>query len=341
MKYFLGIETSCDETALAIVEVELESGNSRVVTNLVSSQVDLHALYGGVVPELASREHLKYLPLLWESLRTQYPEEVAGLSAIGVSVGPGLKGCLLVGVTFAQGIARAIQVPIVPVNHIEGHLLSPALDSEPLIYPHFSLVVSGGHTELILAHALGRYTVLARTRDDAAGEAFDKSAALMGLEYPGGARLAALADSRTTSRYSLPKVSREIVDLSFSGLKTAVSLLVERERPHWEGEPVLKAELAWAVQDAIVSTLLAKVRIAVNAHPDVKELHVVGGVSANRALRAAAAELPNLRVRLPQRSYCTDNGAMIALTAAMRQRAGGGGAPCSIRSRWPLEEMGL
>jgi N6-L-threonylcarbamoyladenine synthase len=163
----------------------------------------------------------------------------------------------------------------------------------------------------------------------------------MGLEYPGGARLAGLADSQTQSRYSLPKVSREIADLSFSGLKTAVSLLVERERTNWEGEPVLKAELAWAVQDAIVSALLTKVRHAMTSHPYVRDLHVVGGVSANNGLRLGAGSIPGLRVHLPQRAYCTDNGAMIALTAAVRHSSGATPLKCEVRSRWPLEELAL
>lgn len=216
---FLGIESSCDETGLAIIECG-EAGGSTILGEVLASQVSLHERYGGVVPELASREHMRNLPLLCEELFSKTGLSLNQIDGIGVTCGPGLKGCLLIGVTFAQGLALARDIPLFPVNHIEGHILSGELHVPSLHPPYVTLVVSGGHTEVILVKGLGQYECLSRTHDDAAGEAFDKSANLLELGYPGGAKLAVLADSAgPNKRCKLPRVAREMDNFSFSGLR--------------------------------------------------------------------------------------------------------------------------
>jgi N6-L-threonylcarbamoyladenine synthase len=332
----LGIESSCDETGVALVGWD-EQGRAVIRGEILASQVELHEKYGGVVPELASREHMKSLPLLCDELFTQSGCSISDVDAIGVTCGPGLKGCLLTGVTFAQGIAASVDVPLVPVNHIEGHILSAELHEQALTPPYVALVVSGGHTELVLVEALGKYTVLCRTRDDAAGEAFDKSANLLGFGYPGGARLAALADTVDSSRYKLPRVAREIPDFTFSGLKTAVLLTVERNRRELEQDPSALAEMAWSIQDAILDPLVHKTVREVSSRR--VPLVVCGGVSANKALRKRLTERLS-RVYFPPMKHSVDNGAMIAYAAGRHIRADGPqSAPLVIRGRWPIEEL--
>jgi N6-L-threonylcarbamoyladenine synthase len=331
----LGIETSCDETGLALVEYS-PGGVFTVTREVLASQVSLHELYGGVVPELASREHMRSLPILSSELFKGTGCSVRDLAAIAVTCGPGLKGCLLIGVMFAAGISSATGIPLFPVNHIEGHILSAELHNPTLRAPYLALVVSGGHTELVRVQGVGRYSIVHRTQDDAAGEAFDKSANLLGLPYPGGPRLAALADSVTTSRFTLPKVAREISDFSFSGLKTAVMLLVQRNKDVLEQEPAAKAELAWAVQNAILDPLIVKTVREVRRTK--LPLAVCGGVSANKELRKRLiAECGEDQVIFPPMKHCVDNGAMIAYTAARYLAEGVAAPPLDIKSRWPVE----
>lgn len=331
----LGIESSCDETGLAIVEFT-ERGSS-VVGEVLASQVVLHERYGGVVPELASREHMRNLPLLFEELCAKTGLGLEQIDAIGVTCGPGLKGCLLIGVTFAQGLGASRNIPLFPVNHIEGHILSGELHAPGLKPPYVALVVSGGHTEVVLVEGLGRYTCLCRTRDDAAGEAFDKSANLLNLGYPGGAKLGALADrSGPTQRFSLPKVAREMHDFSFSGLKTAVLLLIKRNAEEVAANPATLGELSWAIQDSIVEALVHKTMKEVTARN--VPLVVCGGVSANQELRRRLqAACP--QVFFPPLQHCVDNGAMIAYVAGRYCGEGIAPPPLDIWSRWPVEEL--
>jgi N6-L-threonylcarbamoyladenine synthase len=305
---------------------------------VLASQVSLHERYGGVVPELASREHMRNMPVLFDELFRKTGLALSDLDAIGVTCGPGLKGCLLIGVTFAQGLQVGSRLPVFPVNHIEGHILSAEMHYPDLTPPYIALIVSGGHTELQLVEGLGRYTCLSRTRDDAAGEAFDKSANLLGLGYPGGAVLAGLADtSAKGERFLLPRIGREMEGFSYSGLKTAVSLLVKKNATILAHDPSARAEMAWVIQDAIIDSLLHKTRkeLAVRKLP----LVVCGGVSANKELsRRLRAEWKHVYV--PPLTHCVDNGAMIAYVAARYQAAGVVPPGLELRSRWPVEELG-
>jgi N6-L-threonylcarbamoyladenine synthase len=332
----LGLETSCDETGLAILEFDQHS-KATIKGEVLASQVKLHELYGGVVPELASREHMRNLPLLCEELFSSASLSLSEIEGIGVTCGPGLKGCLLIGITFAQGMALTRSIPLFPVNHIEGHILSGELHAEGLKPPYIALVVSGGHTEIVLVEGLGRYTALCRTRDDAAGEAFDKSANLLDLPYPGGARLAALASQVSSSkRFTLPRVAREMEDFSFSGLKTAVALMIERNRAELNANDQVKAEVAWLIQDAIVDSLVNKTTREVKKRG--LPLVVCGGVSANHELRARlTAQCKD--VFFPPMQHCVDNGAMIAYVAGRYLREGVTPPPLDIFSRWPVESL--
>jgi N6-L-threonylcarbamoyladenine synthase len=332
----LGIESSCDETGLAILDFS-SPNKTTVLGEVLASQVALHELYGGVVPELASREHMRSLPLLFDELCEQTGLSLRDVDGIGVTCGPGLKGCLLIGIMFAQGLQQASGLPLFPVNHIEGHILSGELHDPTLKPPYLALVVSGGHTELVLVEGLGQYQCLCRTRDDAAGEAFDKSANLLNLGYPGGAKLAQAADATgPTKRYTLPRVAREMGDFSFSGLKTAVLMLVRKCAAELSADPTALGALSWAIQDAIVDTLVHKTcRETVSRK---LPLVVCGGVSANQELRRRlSAEVP--RVIFPPRHHCVDNGAMIAYVAGRYSKAGVSAPRLDIFSRWPVEHL--
>ncbi|MCB0310457.1 MAG: tRNA (adenosine(37)-N6)-threonylcarbamoyltransferase complex transferase subunit TsaD [Bdellovibrionales bacterium] len=333
----LGIETSCDETALSLLRYHDQS-NFEIITELVSSQVELHANYGGVVPELASRAHMQALPLMFEHLLKQSQVEASKISAVAVTQGPGLKGCLLMGLSFAQALSLALQIPFVAVNHLEGHLLSVRLKQPDFAFPYLALIVSGGHTEIIEVRGVGDYYLRCRTIDDAAGEAFDKSANLLGLDYPGGAKLAQMADSCDHSPFVLPKVMRETEGFSFSGLKTAIALLA-REQQEAIRSPEIKAALAYAIQDSIVDALLFKLRKELES-TEIKRVAISGGVSANQRLRKLAAGLPNCEVLFPDSRHCVDNASMIAYAGAVRFAAGERsffGAPAV--SRWPVETL--
>jgi N6-L-threonylcarbamoyladenine synthase len=321
----LGIESSCDETAAAVVRDGRE-----IVSSVISSQIKIHAPFGGVVPELASREHLtKIVPVVDEAFARAClkPQEMDG---IAVTQGPGLVGSLLVGLSYAKALAYALEKPFVGVNHIEGHIYSVVFDNPPIEYPAFALVVSGGHTNLFLILAPGKYKVLARTRDDAAGEAFDKVAKMLGLGYPGGPiieRLALEGDARAV-RFSVPRMGDGLPDFSFSGLKTAVSKYVRESglQPVKAGEePSLQIkDLAASFQRVVVRALVETTeRLAKEHHP--RTLIVAGGVACNNALRDAAAEAGarlGIPAYFPSRHLSTDNAAMIAAAGTVKLQAG-------------------
>jgi len=331
----LGMESSCDESAVAILDAE-----RGLLAHELHSQVDLHRVYGGVVPELASRDHLqRLLPLLSVTL-ARAGVQPAELGGIAYTAGPGLVGALLTGAALARALAMAWRLPAIGVHHLEGHLLAPMLEDSPPALPHVALLVSGGHTALFDVRAIGHYELLGETRDDAAGECFDKCAKLLGLPYPGGPELAALAACGRAGRFDLPRpmLHRPGFEFSFSGLKTAVLLLVRAE-PLTDAR---RADIAAAVQAAIVDTLCAKALRALE-HTGRDTLVVAGGVGANRELRAVltrAATRRGVRVCYPRPEFCTDNAAMIALAGLYRLRAGehatGG---IAVRARWPLTEL--
>lgn len=311
---FLGIETSCDESAAAVVS-RTEDGKFVVHSNVISSQADLHALYGGVVPELAAREHLKNLPLVFKKALEDANVSITEIDAIAVTQGPGLKGCLLIGCDFARGISDSSGVRLKGINHIEAHVLSGLLVHK-LKFPFLSLVVSGGHTELSQVNGIGDYTLLAKTGDDAAGEAFDKSATLLGLPYPGGVELSKLASTVSKSRFTLPIGLKGKDGFSFSGFKTAVSLLVQNNLTE-----ETKPEIAWAVEEGIVSALLEKIERA-SSNTGIREIVVSGGVAANRRLRERLTNHKFLKFYPVPLEFCTDNAAMIAAAAILRSEAG-------------------
>ena len=336
--YVLGIETSCDETAVSILACEI-GRQVEIVSELVSSQIEIHQEYGGVVPELASREHLVNLPILIEKLFNDANLEISDIGLIGVTRGPGLKGCLLVGYDFTKAVSLARNIPFVGVNHIEGHLLAPFLDNPELSFPYIALIVSGGHTEIHIVRGVGDYTLCARTVDDAAGEAFDKSANLLGFNYPGGASLARLADSVQSSAYKLPKVMKHEESFSFSGLKTAISLLVQKERQNGTLPDTKKATLSHAIQSAIVETLYTKLENVIKTH-DVNKVIISGGVAANEALRNKVNTLKGVTAFLPTPFHCTDNASMIAYVAWQRYLMEESSSfDTTVLSRWPVEAI--
>lgn len=335
----LALESSCDESAVAVYD------DARgLLAHQVYSQVDLHRLYGGVVPELASRDHVRrLLPLL----RTTLAEAGTGpedLHGVAYTSGPGLIGALLTGAALGRSLAYAWGIPAVGVHHLEGHLLAPLLENDPPPFPHLALLVSGGHTMLIDVAAPGRYALLGETRDDAAGEAFDKSAKLLGLPYPGGPELARLASAGRADRFDFPRpmLDRAGLEFSFSGLKTAVSLAVKEHSAAGPIAETVRADIAAGVQEAIVDTLVAKARRALE-HTGYDALVVAGGVGANRLLRnrlAEAASRDGVRVYYPRIEFCTDNAAMIAVAGMARLKTGVHEPP-AIRARaiWPLTEL--
>ena len=337
--YFLGIETSCDETAAACLRVE--GRTAQVLAEEVSSQFSVHALYGGVVPELASREHLAALPVIVESVMRSAQVNFEDLAAIGVTRGPGLKGCLLMGCSFAKALSLAHKLALIGVNHIEAHIHAALLDNPALCYPFLSMVVSGGHTEIVEVEGLGRYKLWARTIDDAAGEAFDKSANLLGFSYPGGAKLAELAETQTSSPFKLPRVMRGTEGFSFSGLKTAIAMLIKEQAAALAADAAgTRASLAYAVQEAIVDSLCYKLEAAVK-QTGAKMVSLSGGVSANKMLRRKVGELKGVNAFFPEPNHCLDNGAMVAFVAARRYLSGQRDKlDFPVLARWPVEELG-
>jgi len=317
----LGIETSCDETGIALYDSE-----RGLLAHALHTQIAMHQDYGGVVPELASRDHIRrVLPLTRQVLR-QAGAALTDLDAIAYTQGPGLAGALLVGTSVANALAFTLGIPALGIHHLEGHLLSPLLASNPPAFPFVALLVSGGHTQLMRVGGVGDYALLGETVDDAAGEAFDKTAQLLGLGYPGGPALAQLAVRGRADKHKLPRPMLEPMhrtgnlDFSFSGLKTAVMLLVRKEAPDAAG----KADIAASFQEAIVDVLVAKSMYALE-QTGLKQLVVAGGVGANHRLRERldrAAAVEGCAVFYPEFEFCTDNGAMIALAGALR--LGGG-----------------
>lgn len=332
----LGVETSCDETGVALYD----AAAGRLLGHAVHSQVDMHEAYGGVVPELASRDHVRRIVPLARGLLAKAGRAPADLGAVAYTEGPGLAGALLVGASFAHALAAALGVPAIGIHHLEGHLLSPLLSARAPAFPFVALLVSGGHTQLMRVEGVGRYRLLGETQDDAAGEAFDKTAQLLGLGYPGGPALSRLAQRGTPGRHRLPRPMLTSGDLefSFSGLKTAVMLLVRGA----EANEQFRADVARAFEDAIVEVLVAKCALAMET-TGLTRLVVAGGVGANRPLRAALdarARAAGFDVYYPEPELCTDNGAMIALAAALRFKAGlvaPAGHAFSVRPRWDLE----
>ena len=331
----LGIETSCDETGVALYHSE-----RGLLAHTLFSQVRLHAEYGGVVPELASRDHVRRLLPLVRDLLGRADLSLSQLDAIAYTQGPGLAGALLVGAGTASALAYALRVPALPVHHLEGHLLSPLLSDPAPTFPFVCLLVSGGHTQLMEVGGVGRYRLLGETLDDAAGEAFDKTAQLLRLGYPGGPALARVAVHGRPDRFPLPRpmIASADLDFSFSGLKTAVLTLIRR----LELDDVARADVAASFQAAIVDVLAAKSRAALD-WTGLRQLVVAGGVGANQALRSRLASLSaeyGARVFYPPLEFCTDNGAMIALAGSLRL-AGDANADYgfSVRPRWNLESL--
>jgi N6-L-threonylcarbamoyladenine synthase len=331
----LAIESSCDESAAAVLDAE-----AGLMAHELYSQVELHRTYGGVVPELASRDHVRRLLPLVEAALARAATAPADLGGIAYTAGPGLIGALLTGAALAASLAYAWKIPAIGVHHLEGHLLAPLLESDPPPFPHVALLVSGGHTQLIEVAAIGRYRLLGETRDDAAGEAFDKTAKLLGLPYPGGPQLAELARHGTPGAFSFPRpmLDRPGLEFSFSGLKTAV-LHAVRAAPLSEQR---RADIARAVEEAITGTLTAKALRALD-YTGLTTLVVSGGVGANRALRAqlsAAAQAQGARVYYPRIEFCTDNAAMIAVAGLARLKAGQhAGLAIEARAQWPLAAL--
>ncbi len=346
----LGIETSCDETGVALYDTK-----HGLIADALYSQVKLHEQYGGVVPELASRDHLCKLTPLVRQVLAEAELSIHDLQAIAYTAGPGLIGALMTGASMARSLAFALGIPALGVHHMEGHLLAPLLDQTPPEFPFVALLVSGGHTQLIRVDAIGEYELLGESLDDAAGEAFDKTAKMMGLGYPGGPRLAKLAEQGTQGRFRFPRpmTDRPGLDFSFSGLKTSTLTTVQRlkEEAALENRSLKSqtldeqtlADVAWAFQDAVVDTLVIKCKRALK-QTGLKRLVIAGGVSANQHLREQLAK--NLQgmggqVFYPSLAYCTDNGAMIAYAGAQRLAAGqsDGANPAALRPRWPLTEL--
>jgi N6-L-threonylcarbamoyladenine synthase len=318
----LGFESSCDETGVAVV-----CRRRGLLAHVLHTQIDLHQEYGGVVPELASRDHVRRIIPLTHQVLADAGLTVADIAAVAYTAGPGLAGALLVGASFAQAFAWARSLPAIAIHHLEGHLLSPLLAFPQIAFPFVALLVSGGHTQLMRVEGVGRYVLLGETLDDAAGEAFDKSAKLLGLGYPGGPAIAAQAEQGDPHRFDLPRplLHSRTLDFSFSGLKTAVLTRVKAiENAQGSLDPKTVADLAAATQCAIIDVLVAKAQRALQ-HTGLQRLVVAGGVGANQRLRQRLTAVVTARhgqVYFPPPALCTDNGAMIAFAAALRLEAG-------------------
>lgn len=334
----LGIESSCDETGVALYDTE-----QGLLSHALHSQVEMHAEYGGVVPELASRDHIRRALPLTEIALQKASKTLQDIDAIAYTQGPGLSGALLVGTSFAESLAFSLQIPTIKVHHLEGHLLAPLLEKNPPAFPFVALLVSGGHSQLMRVDSIGEYTLLGDTLDDAAGEAFDKTAKLLGLGYPGGPALAKLAESGKP-QFKLPRPLLNSGDLnfSFSGLKTSVLTLVNQHQPLDE---LTRADIAYEFQEAVTEVLTTKCMNALR-ETGLDSLIVSGGVGANAKLREklnAATKRKLCKVSYPRLEFCTDNGAMIAFAGAMRLKASQEVASknysFSVKPRWDLAEL--
>ncbi|WP_312244382.1 tRNA (adenosine(37)-N6)-threonylcarbamoyltransferase complex transferase subunit TsaD [Stutzerimonas nitrititolerans] len=335
----LGLETSCDETGVALYDSE-----QGLLADALFSQIDLHRVYGGVVPELASRDHVKRMLPLIRQVLDEAGREATQIDAIAYTAGPGLVGALLVGASCAQAMAFAWGVPAVGVHHMEGHLLAPMLEEQPPAFPFVALLVSGGHTQLVRVDGIGRYELLGESVDDAAGEAFDKTAKLMGLRYPGGPEIAALAERGTPGRFVFPRpmTDRPGLDFSFSGLKTSTLTTWQQCRNAGDDGEQTRCDIALAFQQAVVETLTIKCRRALQ-QTGLKRLVIAGGVSANQSLRQSLetmlAEMQG-QVFYARPRFCTDNGAMIAYAGCQRLLAGQQVGPeIAVQARWPMETL--
>ena len=338
MKLILGIESSCDETGVALYHTE-----RGLLAHALHSQIAMHNEYGGVVPELASRDHVRHVLPLLRDLTARADCRLSDIDAISYTQGPGLSGALLVGASVACALAYALDIPALGVHHLEGHLLSPLLSTPAPEFPFIALLVSGGHTQLMRVDGVGKYTLLGETLDDAAGEAFDKSAKLLGLNYPGGAELAKLALAGTSGRFKFPRpmLHSGDLDFSFSGLKTAVLIACKQHTL----DAQTRADIACAAQEAIVDVLASKAMAALR-QSGLKQLVVAGGVGANRQLRAQldkAAKKSGCRVFYPDLEFCTDNGAMIAFAGALRlqQQEAKRDYRFNVKPRWDLQELNI
>ena len=337
----LGVESSCDETGIALYDTA-----QGLRAHALYSQVSMHEEYGGVVPELASRDHIRRAIPLLEQVLKDSQLSLSEIDAIAYTQGPGLAGALLVGASVACGLGLALDKPVLGVHHLEGHLLSPLLSGTPPEFPFIALLVSGGHTQLMQVEGVGQYTLLGETLDDAAGEAFDKSAKLLGLGYPGGPAISRMAETGDPTIYKLPRpmLHAKNLDFSFSGLKTAVLTLVKNHTAPLSEQD--KANISRAFVDAIVEVLVAKCLAALK-QSGMKRLVIAGGVGANAQLRAglnAAAIKKRFAVFYPELEFCTDNGAMIAFAGALRLQSHPEAATrdyrFNVRPRWPLDQIG-
>lgn len=340
----LGIESSCDETGVALVRADAGKGVPVLLSHALHSQIEMHRAYGGVVPELASRDHIRRVLPLTEKVLADSGATLEQVDVVAFTRGPGLAGALLVGAGAACAMAAALDKPVLGVHHLEGHLLSPFLSEDPPEFPFVALLVSGGHTQLMRVDGVGQYAILGETIDDAAGEAFDKSAKLMGLPYPGGPVLSRLAEGGDAKAFKLPRplLHSGDLDFSFAGLKTAVLTQAKKLGDELEAR---KADLAASTQAAIVEVLVKKTLAALQ-QTGMKRVVVAGGVGANRLLREqldAACAQRKIRVHYPELHLCTDNGAMIAMAAAMRLQAGREQAnkeyAFDVKPRWPLDAL--
>ena len=333
----LGIETSCDETGVAIYD-----DKQGLIANQLYSQIKLHADYGGVVPELASRDHIRKTVPLIEAALTQANLKAGDIDGVAYTAGPGLIGALMVGASIGRSLAYAWGVPAVAVHHMEGHLLAPMLEDNPPAFPFIALLVSGGHTQLIKVTGIGEYALLGESIDDAAGEAFDKTAKLLGLDYPGGAKLSKLAEQGNVKRFHFPRpmTDRPGLDFSFSGLKTAAANTINQQKHDLDEQT--KADIARAFEDALVDTLLIKSRRALD-QTGFNRLVIAGGVSANKTLRGKLTQLMAERkgqVYYPRLEFCTDNGAMIAYAGMIHLKASQfADLAIEVKPRWPLSEL--
>lgn len=339
----LGLETSCDETGLAIFDSEQrDSDNQGLLGQVLYSQIELHALYGGVVPELASRDHIRKLVPLLNELLAQCGMTKDDIDAVAYTKGPGLIGALMTGALFGRSLAYGLGVPAIGVHHMEGHLLAPLMGANPPAFPFVSLLVSGGHTQLIAAYGIGQYEILGESIDDAAGECFDKAAKMLNLPYPGGPNIAKLAETGNPNAYDLPRpMLHRGLDFSFSGMKTAVHNLI-KDTPDSDSDPQVRADIAASFQHAMVDTLVKKCVKALK-QVSMSRLVIAGGVSANTHLRETLErELAkiNATVHYAPPELCTDNGAMIAYAGFERLQAGqSDDLAVSCVPRWPMTEL--
>ncbi|MFZ3023372.1 tRNA (adenosine(37)-N6)-threonylcarbamoyltransferase complex transferase subunit TsaD [Pseudomonas sp.] len=335
----LGLETSCDETGVALYDSE-----RGLLADALFSQIDLHRAYGGVVPELASRDHVKRMLPLIRQVLGEAGCKAQDIDAIAYTAGPGLVGALLVGASCAQALAFAWEIPALGVHHMEGHLLAPMLEEQPPQFPFVALLVSGGHTQLVRVDGIGRYALLGESLDDAAGEAFDKTAKMLGLVYPGGPEIARLAERGVPGRFVFPRpmTDRPGLDFSFSGLKTFALNTWQQQRAGGEADEQVRCDIALAFQQAVVETLTIKCKRALK-HTHLKSLVIAGGVSANQALRSGLEKmLKELggQVFYARPRFCTDNGAMIAYAGCQRLLAGQQDGPAiGVQARWPMEQL--